>query len=176
MHTFPARWSCWLVFQPALWVRAPIGKIFITILTHHANIRQESSWMLQIWFKWQQLPGICGCVFNRPGVAGAVLQSPPLLINSLTDSLTDPLVQISSKHCQSQTRRARELKFVENVHPTLCVMCHVSPVTSHLSLVTCHLWHVKKKRRKVFFLSLKKLDKVVELVGGGSVINGAYPI
>ena len=23
---------------------------------------------------------------------------------------------------------------------------------------------------------LKKLDKVVELVGGGSIINGAYPV
>ena len=37
-------------------------------------------------------------------------------------------------------------------------MCHVSPFTCH------------------FFSSLKKLDKVVELVGGGSVINKAYPI
>ena len=46
-------------------------------------------------------------VINRPGVAGAVLQSPP----SLTDYLSHPLVQISSEHCQSQTRRARELKF-----------------------------------------------------------------
>ena len=27
-----------------------------------------------------------------------------------------------------------------------------------------------------FFLCVKKLDKVVELVGGGSVINGAYPV
>ena len=28
----------------------------------------------------------------------------------------------------------------------------------------------------IFFLSLKKLDKVVELVGGGSFINVAYPV
>ena len=27
-----------------------------------------------------------------------------------------------------------------------------------------------------FFGSFKKLDKVGELVGGGSVINGAYPV
>ena len=57
--------------------------------------------------------------------------------------LSDPLVQISSNHCQSQAGRARELKFWENVHPTLCVMCHVSHVACHNSLlrVTCHLSH-----------------------------------
>ena len=77
--------------------------------------------------------------------------------------LTDPLVQISSEHCQSQTGRAWELKFWENFHPTLCVMCHMSRVMCHVSPVTCHM--SKKK------LSLKK---VVELVGGGYVINGAY--
>ena len=34
-------------------------------------------------------------------------------------------MEIYSKHCQSQTGRARELTFCENVHPTLCVMCHM---------------------------------------------------
>ena len=54
-------------------------------------------------------------------------------------------------------------------------MCHVSAVTCHLSPVMCHLSHVKKKLYIYFFLFLqKKLEKVVELVGGGSVINGAY--
>ena len=98
-------------------------------------------------------PHVWDSVFNRPDVAGAVLQSP----RSLIDSLSDPLVQISSKHCQSQTGRAWELKFWENVHPT-CVMCQVSHVT-------CHMWHV-----------MCHLEKVVELVGGGSVINRAYPV
>ena len=42
-----------------------------------------------------------------------------------------------------------------------------SHVTCHLSRVTCHMY---------FFFPEKKLDKVVELVGGGSVINGAYPV
>ena len=46
-------------------------------------------------------------IFNRPGVAGAVLQSPPSLMRHW---LSDPLVQIYSKQCQSQTGRARELK------------------------------------------------------------------
>ena len=47
-------------------------------------------------------------VFNRPGVAGAVLQSPPSLIKTLIKSW---FVEIYSKYCYSQTIRARELKF-----------------------------------------------------------------
>ena len=41
--------------------------------------------------------------------------------------------------------------------------CHMSYVTCHVSHVMCHMSHLV-------------LDKVVELVGGGSVINGAYPV
>ena len=40
---------------------------------------------------------------------------------------------------QSQTERARKLKFWENIHLTLCVMCHVSVVMCHVSLVMCHV-------------------------------------
>ena len=46
-------------------------------------------------------------------------------------------------------------------------MCHVSFVTCHVSRVTCHLSHVTCQ---IFF------NKVVKLVSGGSVINGAYPV
>ena len=37
---------------------------------------------------------------------------------------------------------------------------------------------MKKKNmyKYIYFNLQKKLDKVVELVGGGSVINGAYPV
>ena len=49
------------------------------------------------------------------------------------------------------------------------VMYHVSRhVSRHVSHVMCHVSHV------TFFL-LFFLDKVVKLIGGGSVINGAYP-
>ena len=68
-------------------------------------------------------------IFNRPGVAGAFLQSPPLLIHWLSD----PFVQISSKHCQSQTRRARELKFWEFIHLSPCVTYHMSHVRCQVS-------------------------------------------
>ena len=45
-----------------------------------------------------------------------------------------------------------------------CNMCHMSPVKRHMSCVRCHESILKKKRKKV-----------VELVGGGSVINRATP-
>ena len=61
----------------------------------------------------------------------------------------------------------------ENVHPTLCVMCQVSCVTCHVSPVMCRLSHVKCN---FFLYPEKKLDKMVKIVGGWSVINGAYPV
>ena len=47
------------------------------------------------------------------------------VINQLPDW---SFVEISSKHCLSQTIRARELKFWENIHPSPRVTCHVSRV------------------------------------------------
>ena len=52
-------------------------------------------------------------IFNRPGVAGAVLQTP-----------------------KSQTVRAWERK---NVDPQQHITCHVSHVTCHVSYVTCNV-------------------------------------
>ena len=67
------------------------------------------------------------------------------------------------------------MKFLEIVHPTLCVMYHVSCVTCHVSPVTCQNIVLKN-----FLINqkkpLKKLVNVVEVDGGGSVISGAYPI
>ena len=77
--------------------------------------------------------------------------------------------------------RARELKFWENVHPpkrVKChmsrVMCHVSCVTCHMSRVTCHVSHVTCHMSHLFIFFFFP-DKVVELIGGRSVINGATP-
>ena len=56
------------------------------------------------------------------------------------------------------------MKFESMFTPTMSHMsnarCHMSGVTCHVSCVMC----------QVFF------DKVMELVGGGSVINGAYRV
>ena len=74
-------------------------------------------------------------IFNRPGVAGAVLQTPLSLIWSSFSSR-------SSNHFPAQTKRARELKFWENVYPPPNVTCHVSHVICHMSCVTCHMARV----------------------------------
>ena len=42
---------------------------------------------------------------------------------------------------------------------------------SHVKIYFFAFFYKKIKKKKI--VSLKKLDKVVELVGGGSVINGA---
>ena len=49
------------------------------------------------------------------------------------------------------------------------VTCHLSRVKCHVSHVTCHMLHVTCH---IFFF----FYKVVKLIGGGSVINGAYPV
>ena len=51
-------------------------------------------------------------IFNRPGVARAVLQTPLWLIISVSESAFSSK---SSKYHKSQTVRARDLKFWENV-------------------------------------------------------------
>ena len=81
--------------------------------------------------------------------------------HSFTQSLNNSSIRWSfrsesSKHCLSLMIRAKELTFWENIHP------HVSHVICRMSGVTCQASH--------FF------DMVVELVGGGSVINGPYPV
>ena len=50
-------------------------------------------------------------------------------------------------------------------------MCHVSRVTCHVSHVTCHM----SRFFFFFFFSFLFSDKVVKLIGGGSVINGGLP-
>ena len=49
------------------------------------------------------------------------------------------------------------------------VTCHMSRVTCHMSRVMCHFLFF------IFFYLIFFPDKVVELIGGGSVINGATP-
>ena len=79
-------------------------------------------------------------VFNRPGVAGAILQTPPSLINYLIES---PFSPKPSKHHYTQTMRDRELTFWENIIPLPCVTCKMSCVTCQVSCVGCHVELVK---------------------------------
>ena len=62
------------------------------------------------------------------------------------------------------------------------VRCQVSGVSCQLSGVSCQVSHVMCQVSQVTFFprkndnkEKKKMDGVVELVGGGSVINGATP-
>ena len=52
-------------------------------------------------------------------------------------------------------------------------MCHMSCVTCYVSSVTCHMLCVRCQVKLISFLFL---NKVRELVTGGSVINWAYPV
>ena len=70
-------------------------------------------------------------------------------------------MKISSNHCLSQTIRARELNFGREHSPP-----------HHVLHVTCHPSCVTNKFVLSFFSSSS--EKVAELVGGVSVINGAY--
>ena len=81
-------------------------------------------------------------MFNGPGVAGAVLQTAFSLIHLLSES---SFSSRPSKNHNSQTVRARELKFSDIVHHPLCVTFRMSCVKCHISCVTCHVSHVTKK-------------------------------
>ena len=58
------------------------------------------------------------------------------------------------------------------------VMCNMSHVPCHMSYVTCLMSHIPYHVYNIYFCFsyFAFLDKVVELVGGGSVINGAYHV
>ena len=96
----------------------------------------------------------CHSVLNSRGCSTNTSSNTDSLINSF-------FVEISSKHLHSQTVRARELKFWPKVHLPPPVSWHVSHIPYHMSHVT-------------FSSSFVIWDKVVNVVGGGYVINEAY--
>ena len=94
-----------------------------------------------------------------------------IVINWLIKS---SLVKISSRHCLSQIVRSRKPTFWENFHPPPHDTCHMSRAMYDMWHVTCYVWHVTCYLKPIindFFFY-----KVVRLVGGGSVINRAYPV
>ena len=56
-----------------------------------------------------------------------------------------------SRHLESQTVWARDLKFCENVHFPPFVTCHMSCVTCHVCLVTC--------RAHIYFSFFRKIGE-----------------
>ena len=83
-------------------------------------------------------------IFNRPGVAGAVLKSPLLLINSFSQSVSHPFPPnlqdtFTSKPYELGTWNFERMFTSLNVSD---VTCHLSCVTCQMSHVTCHVSHV----------------------------------
>ena len=116
-------------------------------------------------------------MFNRLIVARAVLQTPMSLINYLTDSVI--LNENIFKTLFFLNRKSQDLTFLEHIHQPLCFTCQVLLTT------------LKKERKKVY-KRLKNIYKyinifiytkkkyiyispknylIVDIVGGGSVIN-----
>ena len=95
-------------------------------------------------------------IINRPGVAGAVLQTPLLLTELLAYSLTDPfppnLQHIiydnnndNDKHPNCESKRAdilREYSPTTKCHMS-CVICHVSCIKCHVSGDKCQVSGVR---------------------------------
>ena len=73
-------------------------------------------------------------IFNRPSEAGHSCSIHTFVINVFINSLSWwSFCLESSRHCLSQTIKARKLKFLENIHPH-----HVSHVRCQVSAVKCH--------------------------------------
>ena len=78
-------------------------------------------------------------IFNRPGVAGAVLQTASSLIHSVILFLQTFKTSLHPK-CESLGAEIlRECSPPQTCHMSL-VTCHVSRVTCHMSCVTCHFF------------------------------------
>ena len=70
-----------------------------------------------------------------PGVARTLFTN-TFVINWITQS---SFSSKSLKHCLSQTGKAKEQKFWDNVYPQPSVTFYMSIVTNHVSHVTCHV-------------------------------------
>ena len=82
----------------------------------------------------------CRIFFNRPGVAGAVLQSASLLIKSLRKPFPPNLQNIINYKPEELGSRNFERMFTP--HNLSHVTCCMSRVTCHMSRVMCHMSHV----------------------------------
>ena len=178
-------------------------KVFLDSIESNlkADIPCQRTWKKN--YNWKGASKNCQplILINRPGVAGAVLQTTLSLIDSISQSFFSSQ---SSKYNFSQTVKARTLTFIENFHHPLCVKCHMSGVTCHMSCVmwhmtsllpnrysygpeilrhssslpVCHKSHVMCHGSHVMchMYLKKKYYKWMELVGEESAIIGAYPV
>ena len=74
----------------------------------------------------------------------------------------------SDKSDKTALKKAPPQYLKDNVHSPLCVTCHMSCVRRQVSCVRCQVSHVT-----FLYFCIFNMDKVVDLVSGGSIINGA---
>ena len=126
-----------------------------------SNQKTEINWKIRIFFEF----------FNRPGVAGAVLQTPSWLTDLITLFLQIFKTPSLPNHNSLGADILRGCSPSTTCHPPTCVTCHVSYVTCHMSLVTCQM-SIDNIIIIIIFFFLKSMELVVP----GSVFNGAYPV
>ena len=119
----------------------------------HCNLPQQERLVLLIGLTGMSLLCFLPAITNRPGVAGAVLQT----ASSFTDWFSDPFPP------NIVVYTTRLLRF------NRCHLCHLRGVYLHGS-------HPTPVVNFFFNFILIFLYKVVELVSGGSFINEAYPV
>jgi hypothetical protein len=113
----------------------------VTVNSNLSNFKKNTESL--IWFLSEH---VVESIFNRPGVAGAVLQSASLLIHSLSQPFLPNLQNIiNHKKEKLGSWNFEEMFTSPNMSLVTChvscVMCHVSHVTWHMSHVMGHLSH-----------------------------------
>ena len=114
---------------------------------------------------------------NRPNATGAVLQTPSLFIHKFIHSLIHSFIHLFIQSLTEWLFSSKPLKHhytqtvkLESWHFERMFTPHMSHVRRHLSRVRCHMSGLTT----TFFLCSH--NKVMVIVGGGSVINRAYPV
>ena len=85
-------------------------------------------------------------IFNKPGEAGAVLQTPLSFIHSLTQLVSQSVILCENifKTPLIPNRESYGAEILREGSPSptchvSCVTCHMSHVMCHMSRVTCHV-------------------------------------
>ena len=162
------------VFHPPIYIfYCPMLVFFVqcgvSIVHVVFNLTQSQSYIskeyfFEIFFPFLRLLCVCGC-----GYAWSWQSWTKIIIAFSTQYSLDILIppELMMSLLYTHIHLYSYLIFVIKS----CVMCHVSHVMCHKSRVKCHVSGVTCN-----FFSSSFLDKVVKLIGGGSVINRAYPV
>ena len=131
-----------------------------------------SSKLTTMWRSALQLGGFCLEVEFNWGGSGNKVHHPR--VSRVTCHISHVMCHLSpvtyyvshiTWHQYSQTVRARDLTFWDNVHHPMRVICHISCVNWLMSHLTSHIGLVPKKNMYIFSCA----DKFLDLIGEGSV-------